>query len=97
MGSAVVIMSRDSSATHPVLTTALPLRPAPPRSESIQLTLAPTSIGKPAAKAEAPAAAHLTAFRAALIYTWYGNLFLVAVCFFFFLAAQTTRQISDFW
>ncbi|KAG2424609.1 hypothetical protein HXX76_014334 [Chlamydomonas incerta] len=70
---------------------------APKKAESIQLTLAPTSIGKPVAKPEAAASTHLTAFRAALIYSWYGNLFLVATSFFFFLAAQTTRQISDFW
>ncbi len=63
----------------------------------MQLTLAPTNIGRPAAKPDAKPAAKLTATRAALIYTWYGNLALVAVSFIFFLAAQCTRQVSDFW
>ncbi|KXZ44762.1 hypothetical protein GPECTOR_62g877 [Gonium pectorale] len=67
----------------------------PAKSSSLQLTLAPTSIGKPAEKAKA--APKLTAYKAALIYTWHGNLCLVFTCFMFFLASQTTRQVSDFW
>lgn len=67
----------------------------PQKSQSLQLTLAPTSIGKPTEKPKD--VQKLSAYQAALIYTWYGNLFLVGVCFFFFLAAQCSRQISDFW
>ncbi len=71
---------------------------APSRSESVQLTLAPTSIGKPTTPSKAVKDVQkLTAFQASLVYTWYGNLALVAVCFIFFLAAQCSRQISDFW
>ncbi|GLC53728.1 hypothetical protein PLESTB_000780900 [Pleodorina starrii] len=69
----------------------------PQKSQSLQLTLAPTSIGKPTPKDPSKEAPKLTAFKSALIYTYYGNLFLVFVCFIFFLAAQTTRQVSDFW
>ncbi|KAG2426904.1 hypothetical protein HXX76_012691 [Chlamydomonas incerta] len=67
----------------------------PQKSQSLQLTLAPTSIGKPTEKAKD--VQKLTAYQAALIYTWYGNLFLVGISFFFFLASQCSRQISDFW
>ncbi|GLC48313.1 hypothetical protein PLESTB_000082600 [Pleodorina starrii] len=74
-----------------------PKKDQPQKKESIQLTLAPTSIGKPTKAPETGASAHLTAFKAFLIYTWHGNLFLVFICFIFFLAAQTSRQISDFW
>ncbi|GIL86269.1 hypothetical protein Vretimale_13733 [Volvox reticuliferus] len=68
----------------------------PQKSQSLQLTLAPTSIGKPTQK-ETKNIPKLTAFKASLIYTYYGNLALVAGCFLFFLAAQTSRQMSDFW
>ncbi|GLI68304.1 hypothetical protein VaNZ11_012665 [Volvox africanus] len=68
----------------------------PQKSQSLQLTLAPTSIGKPTQK-ETRNIPKLTAFKSALIYTYYGNLGLVAICFLFFLAAQTCRQMSDFW
>ncbi|GIL55941.1 hypothetical protein Vafri_11394, partial [Volvox africanus] len=70
---------------------------APHKSESMQLTLAPTSIGKPAPKGPEGPAVHLSALKAFFIYTRYGNFALVAICFMFFLAAQTTRQVSDFW
>ncbi|GLC60118.1 hypothetical protein PLESTB_001575900 [Pleodorina starrii] len=70
---------------------------APQKSQSLQLTLAPTSIGKPAPKDTSKDAPRLTAFKAALIYTYYGNLALVSLCFLLFLTAQTTRQMSDFW
>ncbi|KXZ54551.1 hypothetical protein GPECTOR_4g616 [Gonium pectorale] len=71
----------------------------PAKSESVQLTLAPTSIGpKPSSKpAGAPPTTHLSAVRSFFVYTWYGNLFIVFVSFIFFLAAQTSRQVSDFW
>ncbi|GFR49014.1 hypothetical protein Agub_g11035, partial [Astrephomene gubernaculifera] len=72
----------------------------PKKTESMQLTLAPTSLGRNPTSGKAPQrkpAQQVSALRAALIYVWYGNLALVGVCFLFFLAAQTSRQISDFW
>ncbi|GIM04284.1 hypothetical protein Vretimale_8859, partial [Volvox reticuliferus] len=70
---------------------------APQKSESVQLTLAPTSIGKPNPGGPEGPAVHMSALKAFFIYTRYGNFVLVGICFMFFLAAQTTRQISDFW
>jgi ATP-binding cassette subfamily C (CFTR/MRP) protein 1 len=63
----------------------------------MQLTLAPTSIGRPAAKGPEAPTGHISAMRAFAIYTRHGNYLLVGICFLFFLAAQTTRQVSDFW
>ncbi|PNH10694.1 Multidrug resistance-associated protein 1 [Tetrabaena socialis] len=68
----------------------------PAKSESIQLTLAPTSIGKPVQK-EARQESRITAVQSFWIYTYNGNYAIVFGCFMFFLASQTSRQISDFW
>jgi hypothetical protein len=62
---------------------------------SSTLNLAPTALGQP--KNAQHTGFNITATRALWIYLWYGNIFMVTACFIFFLAAQTTRQISDFW
>ena len=59
----------------------------------MQLTLAPTNIGRPTKAQEAAPNAHLSAYKAFFIYTHHGNLVLVFTCFLFFLAAQCTRQV----
>ncbi|KAG2500538.1 hypothetical protein HYH03_001315 [Edaphochlamys debaryana] len=71
---------------------------APAKQQSLQLTLAPTTI-KPEteSKDKRKTQQQVPAIRAALIYTWYGNLLLSFVCFLFFLIPQTSRQVSDFW
>ncbi|KAG2500519.1 hypothetical protein HYH03_001296 [Edaphochlamys debaryana] len=70
---------------------------APVKQQSIQLTLAPTTIKPETSDSKKKDQQKVLPVRAAMIYTWYGNVFLVLVCFIFFLAAQTTRQVSDFW
>ena len=39
----------------------------------------------------------MTAKRAIGVLLYHGNYVLVTFCFLAFLAAQTTRQVSDFW
>lgn len=39
----------------------------------------------------------ITAKKALWLFLWHGHLAIVTACFFFYLAAQTTRQVSDFW
>ena len=66
------------------------------QNSGASLNLAPTSIGAPPKKDEAETV-KMTATRALWLFLWHGHLALVGACIFFFLAAQTTRQVSDFW
>lgn len=67
------------------------------RCRDSTLTLAPTTLGTPKQNTENKVSEKITAGNALSLYLYHAHWFIVLMAFIWFLAPQTTRQVSDFW
>lgn len=74
-----------------------PPKKKPAQSSSSGLSLSATNIKDNLGKKKDKPATSLTMSAAMGVYAKFAGVLLGVVCLFFFLSAQTTRQISDYW